>query len=133
MMDHLARTSAAIDWPDETGNDTAGPIGSDAVEILDAPPLSESEAYASLRCPVGRIRTQRCEGAASHRHAVAIGPSEGPRRPAVGPARITAFPGGEAPQACRSIPMGRARDITPDANRTESAFAGRVRGITDTF
>ena len=133
MMDHIARAAPALDWQDEVSEDTARPVEPRAAVPTDAPRLSETEIFASLGHPFGRIRTQRGEGAASRTSSVETESPGGRQQPAAGGAQIAAFPGGETHRACQSIPMGRARDITLDANRTESAFAGRVQGIADTF
>ena len=130
MMDHIAR-AAALDWQDEVTEAPSRRPELRAAVHPDAPRLSETEIFASLRHPFGRIRTQRREGAPSRAPSVEAGSSDDPRRSAG--ARITAFPGGETRRASRSVPLGQARDVTLDANRTESAFAGRVQGITDTF
>ncbi len=133
MMDHLARAAAALDWQDDVVEDTVRQAEPRAAVTPEPPRLSESEIFASLCHPFGRIRTQRDEGADSPAPSSKAGPSGGSWRPAAAESRIAAFPGGGSRSARRPIPLGRERDGTLDAERTESAFAGRVQGITDTF
>lgn len=133
MMDHLARAAAPLDWQDDVVEDTVRQAEPRAAVTPEPPRLSESEIFASLSHPFGRIRTQRDEGAVSPAPSSEVGLSDGPWRPATAETRITAFPGGGSHSACRPIPLGRERDRTLDAERTESAFAGRVQDITDTF
>lgn len=57
MMDHLSR-AATFDWQDETLEDQGRPADRKAAPGADTPRIGNVEALVSLRCPVGRPRSQ---------------------------------------------------------------------------
>ena len=125
MTEHLARAHAAFDWQDEIAEEATLPDLNDADCGIDTPWLGETETIASLRCPVGRVRTRAGEAAALRR-------AEANRATAGGQVRTPVFAGGMADPAERSVPMDRPRDTPPDIRRMAHAFAGRMRGLTNT-
>lgn len=134
MTEHLSRAAAATDWQGEIADEAVQPIEHEADGSVDIPLLGVTETIASLRCPVGRVRTRAGEAAALRQLPAAMqAPAGDPERVIGGPARTPANPGAMALHAERSVPLGPARDAPPDIRRMARAFAGRMRGLTDTI
>ena len=112
MMNHPSRAATAIDWRDETDDETGCAAES-------APRLSDTEIIASLGCPVGRL------------HLEPSGMTEQAGPAPVVKGRVTAFPSGEAYRTCRSLPNGKAGATTLGTRQARDPLPGRVRGITD--
>lgn len=132
MSEHLARAYAAFDWQDEIAEEAILPDRNDADCGLETPWLGETETIASLRCPVGRVRTRAGEAAALRRAQASRATAGDPDRATGGQVRTPVFAGGMANPADRSVPMDRPRDTPPDIRRMAHAFAGRMRGLTNT-
>lgn len=131
MTEHLSRAHAAFDWQDEIAEEAIQPDRNDADCSLETPWLGETETIASLRCPVGRVRTRAGEAAALRR-AQATGATAGdPDRVIGSQVRTPVFAGGMANHADQPVPMDRPRDTPPDIHRMAHAFAGRMRGLTN--
>ena len=131
MTEHLSRAHAAFDWQDGIAEEAIQPDGTDADCGLETPWLGETETIASLRCPVGRVRTRAGEAAALRRAQANRAPADTPNRVTGGQVRTPISAGELASQADRSVPMDRPHDTPPDIHRMAHAFAGRMRGLTN--
>ena len=133
MTEHLSRTHAAFDWQDEIADEAIQPDRNDADCGLEPPWLGETETMASLRCPVGRVRTRAGEAAAQRRAQASQAPAGDPDRAVGSQVRMPVLTGAPANQADPPVSMDRLRDTPPDIRPMAQAFAGRMRGLTNTF